>query len=189
MNKHLIIVPRWGGTPASDWYPWITKKLAEQAHFQSVVVCNMPNPETPTISAWTSALLHMLKSRQYPLSELVLVGHSVGCHAVMHALQQLDEGEAIDTAVFIAGWWDVDQPWESIKPWIKASHNYQKIKSSAKKISVLLSDNDPFTSDFRTNSLLWQERLAAEVNIIADAKHFNGQEEAEVLRLLSVLAE
>jgi uncharacterized protein len=188
MKKQLIVVPRWGATPASDWYPWIIKQLAEQPLFQSVHVCNMPNPETPTIATWTDALLDILKSRPYALSELVLVGHSVGCHAVMHALQQLKEGATIDSAVFIAGWWDVDQPWESIKPWIKAAHNYPTIKASAKKITVLLSNNDPFTRDYRANALQWQERLAAEVRVIANAKHFNGAEEPEVLRLLSELS-
>jgi uncharacterized protein len=185
MKKHLIIVPRWGGTPAHDWYPWISQKLDDESIFLSVKICNMPNPEVPTITEWAQYLCELLAGYQQDLSKLVIMGHSVGCQAVMHALQQLKAEEQIDSAIFVAAWWDVDKPWESIIPWINAAHDFNKIKMSAKKIRVLLSDNDPFTADYALNTSLWKSRLSAEVLLVPDAKHFNGSEEMAVFNVLT----
>ena len=57
-----------------------------------------------------------------------------------------------------------------------------------KSITVLLSDNDPFTSDVATNTGLWKERLNAQVHIITGAKHFNGTEEHAIYDLLRNMA-
>lgn len=189
MKKHLVIVPRWGGTPEHDWYPWITKELNYQSDFLSVQICNMPNPETPTIAEWTDFLLSVLSQYKEDLDRVVLVGHSVGCHAVLHALQKLNSNEQIDSAVFVAGWWSVDSPWESILPWIHAEHNFEKIRLSAKNLMLLLSNNDPFTADYKSNATLWESRLSCKVLLVKEAKHFNAREEPEVLSLLKEIAE
>lgn len=188
MTKHLIIVPRWGGSPQHDWYPWVSRVLTEQQLFESIQVCEMPNPEVPTIVAWTDAVLKALNLHLDHLNKVVLAGHSVGCQAALHALQKLPNGQHINSAIFVAAWWDVDKPWETIKPWISAEHNYHKIKAAAPEISVLLSNNDPFTADVAANTVLWQERLHAQVSVITNAKHFNGTEEPAVYELLRTAA-
>ena len=189
MKKHLVIVPRWGGTPAHDWYPWITKALETRASFLSIHVCDMPNPSTPTISEWTQCLLGVLEKYKGELDKLVLVGHSVGCQAVLHALQQLRSNEKIDTAIFVAGWWDVDSPWESLLPWIHAQHDFEKCKRAVKNTYLILSNNDPFTSDYKSNALVWESRLSCKVLLIPEAKHFNALEEPEILNLLTDVAD
>jgi predicted alpha/beta hydrolase family esterase len=58
----LIIIPRWSGTPASDWYPWITVELnARQPQpFDPIVAAAMPNPGLPTISSWVRRVRELL---------------------------------------------------------------------------------------------------------------------------------
>jgi hypothetical protein len=46
---------------------------------------------------------------------------------------------------------------------------------------VLLSDDDPFTSDWRRNRDEWVERLDADVRVHPGAKHFNAAREPAVL--------
>ncbi len=184
MDKQLIIVPRWGGTPAHDWYPWLTQQLQAQHGFEAVHVCNMPEPGVPTIASWTHALLEVLKPHAPHLDKVVLVGHSVGCQAVLHALQQLGTGQTIDSAILIAAWWTVDNPWNSIQPWVEAKHDFGRIKAATKNIAVLLSDNDPFTADYVANANLWRERVGGHVAVVPGAKHFNGAQEPAVYELI-----
>jgi len=49
---------------------------------------------------------------------------------------------------------------------------------------VVLSDDDPFTSDHRGNAAIWRERLGAERTLVAGGRHFNGAEEPEVLAVI-----
>ena len=100
MKKHLIVVPRWGGTPHHDWYPWLSGVLAEQNLFESVHIAEMPNPGAPTIAGWRDALLKIIEVHSQHLNDVVLVGHSVGCQAVLHALQALPDGQQMG-AVFV----------------------------------------------------------------------------------------
>jgi hypothetical protein len=103
-------------------------------------------------------------------------------------LQQLPEGQKIDTAIFVAGWWNVDNPWDSLIPWISARHDFDRVRAAVGNLCVLLSDNDPFTSDFDVNAALWKDRLDAQVTIIPDAKHFNRTAEPAVYELLRDVA-
>jgi hypothetical protein len=68
-------------------------------------------------------------------------------------------------------------------------HDDSRIKSAAKSIHVLLSDNDPFTVDHGRTGELFRSRLDAHVHLISGAKHFNGTEEPAVLELLSKIAQ
>ena len=52
---------------------------------------------------------------------------------------------------------------------------------------MLLSDDDPFTSDHIANAALWRNRLGAEVVLISGAKHFNVGEAPDVLETLRTL--
>jgi hypothetical protein len=49
---------------------------------------------------------------------------------------------------------------------------------------ALLSDDDPFTSDWRTNAGALEKRLGAEVVVERGARHFNAVEEPRVLELV-----
>jgi len=87
----------------------------------------------------------------------------------------------------VAGWWDVDEPWGTLRPWIDQQPDTELVRAALEKIIVLLSDNDPFTSDWRDNERQWRERLGAEVRVVPGAKHFNGAQEPAVRDALLAL--
>ena len=186
--KTLIVVPRWSGTPAHDWYPWIGTKLHGSSSYSPVVIADMPDPGLPTIDGWRQALAAIAGADPGALSSTVLVGHSVGAQAVLHFLAELPEGVQIASALFVAGWWSVDQPWESIRPWVNHSHAHARIRRAAKSLHVLISDNDPFTAGHAENAELWRSRLGATVRVVPGAKHFNGAEEPAVHAALERIA-
>jgi hypothetical protein len=192
----LIIIPRWSGTPASDWYPWITaelnavgrvggRPLYRDGPFDPIIVAAMPNPGLPTIAAWTGRVRELLGDDPAELAQTVIVGHSVGCQAVLRALAELPEGVHVAGALCVAGWFWTDSPWDSLIPWIDTPFDLARAQDAANNhIVVVLSDNDPHTSDWRANGAAWQEKLGAEVVLVPGGQHFNGPKYPIILQTL-----
>lgn len=186
--KHrLLVVPRWGGGPQHDWYPWLRRTLPEGA-FREVVVADLPNPSVPTIDAWRDGIAGLVGGDPEALATTALVGHSVGCQAILHFLGTLEEGVHVGPVLFVAGWWTVDAPWDSIRPWLDARIDAARIRARAQRFEVLVSTNDPFTASHETTARLFRQRLGAQVRVVAEAKHFNATEEPVVLEAIMGMA-
>lgn len=182
----LCIVPRWSGNQDSDCYPWLRARPEIRARYDEVLGPMIDDPGTPTIEAWLDSLGRALADED--LSQVHLMGHSVGCQAVLRYLATLPAGAAGPAGVLcVAGWWDVDNAWGSLRPWVDTPFDMARARAASGKIIVLLSDDDPFTSDHETNARLWRERVGAEVRLVPGAKHFNGAEEPVVLEALLAL--
>lgn len=186
----LIVIPRWAGTPASDFYPWLRDRLAHEQPqpFESVAVLDMPQPQVPTVRAWVDAVLQAIGDDRTDRERTVLMGHSVGCQAVLRALAELPEGAVVRAVLGVAGWFTVDEPWPTLLPWIQSPFDAERARRAAGRICVLLGDNDPFTADAAGTARVFGERLGAECEIIPGGRHFNRTEEPEVLRARLKLA-
>jgi predicted alpha/beta hydrolase family esterase len=184
--KRLCIIPRWAGGPEKDYYPWLRASLDRLSPkpFIEVLSPEMPDPQTPTIAAWTSRLREIVGTDPHALAQTVLLGHSVGCQAALRFLASLPEGTHVAGTLCVAGWFGVDKPWETIKPWMDTPLDDVAVRARAGKLVVLLSDNDPFTADYKANAAAWKERLGAEVVFAPGRKHFNDAEEPAVLEAL-----
>ena len=51
----VVVVPRWGGAPSDDWYPWAAAELEEQEGV-ALEALAMPDPAQPEIEAWIAAV-------------------------------------------------------------------------------------------------------------------------------------
>lgn len=184
--RRLVIVPRWGGTPASDFYPWLRDQLLREhpRRFASVEVLDMPQPQAPVIRAWVDAVAHAIGGDGAAGARTVLMGHSVGFQAVLRALAERPEGRAVQAVLGVAGWFTVDRPWPSLLPWIETPLEEARVRRAARRLRVLISNNDPFTTDSRETERRLVERLGAEVEVLSGALHFNATEEPSVLRAL-----
>lgn len=190
-TRRLIIVPRWGGRPDADFYPWLLARLSsEHAElFSQVQVLDLPKPELPDVKTWPAAISTVLGTEPSRLENTYVLAHSVGCQALMRSLFELPDETRIGGALCVAGWWEIDRPWDSIRPWLAPLQKLSRIRTAMKKLRVLLSDNDPFTADHVRNSKQWQDLLGAQVQLEPGGKHFNAAEEPAVLAaLLTLLA-
>lgn len=182
MKQRLVVVPRWGGKPGSDYYPWLVASLADSG--LEIVVCDLPDPGTPRLDTWPPEVLKVLGTDREALARTWVLAHSVGCQAALHALAELPDGLQIAGMLAVAGWWTVDKPWPTILPWQDNLADDARVRAAVPRISLLLSDNDPFTADHAGNAALWRERLAAEVTLAPGGKHFNYAQEPAVLAAL-----
>lgn len=180
MTRSLLLVPRWAGHADSDFYPWLLRE--RPVGFDTVRALEMPEPQQPRLDTWVPALTRELGTA--PAPGTVLLGHSVGCQSVLRYLETLPPGSSVEGVLLVAGWWNVDKPWDSLRPWIDTPLDLARVRAASRRFVVLLSDNDPFTSDFEDNGRQWKERLGAEVVLVPGARHFNAAQEPAVLDAL-----
>lgn len=187
MQRRLLIIPRWSGRAGSDFYPWLTEQLAAlpDRPFAPVIVPDLPEPDAPRLDTWPPAIAAALGTDPAELARTVVLAHSVGCQATLHAVAALPA--KISGMLAVAGWWTVDRPWPTIVPWLEATPDLARARANLGALRVLLSDDDPFTADHAANAAVWRERLGADVQLVPGAKHFNVPASPPVLAALRTL--
>lgn len=185
-SRRLLIVPRWAGSPVSDFYPWLLNELQGEhpGRFGEARALALPHPELPDVRAWPAAIGAALGTDEDLLSRTFVLAHSVGCQALLRSLAELPEGLRVAGVLCVAGWWTLDRPWDSIKPWLSPISNLARARDAAGTLRVLLSDDDPFTADHGENQRAWQEQLGARVELVRGRRHFNATAEPAVLGAL-----
>lgn len=179
MSRRLLLIPRWGGGPTSDWYPWLAAELdgLDAPPFDRVEVAAMPDPDLPTVAAWVARVREVLGEDPEVLRRTVVAGHSVGCQAVLRALADLPDGARVSGVLCVAGWFWVDEPWDTLRPWLETPLDVGRARRAAgDRVVAVLSDDDPFTSDWRANGAAWASRLGAATVVVPGAGHFNGRQ-------------
>ncbi|MCA9549779.1 MAG: alpha/beta hydrolase [Myxococcales bacterium] len=195
----LMIAPRWGGRPDDDFYPWLTAQLALRVPEVSVEALSTPEGPWPSPEAWARRLDAVLGAMPPDaLANTVLLGHSVGSHALLHALTRLPPGWEAGALVIVGGWWDIDRenwgdfgiPWAQIQAWLDLSLDDAAVREHARRVVVLLSDDDPVpASPADVAEEAFRRRLGAEVRRVQDRLHFNAKQEPAVLDAVAGLFE
>jgi predicted alpha/beta hydrolase family esterase len=182
----FLLVPRWSGHADSDCYPWLRRRLVESGFRGELAAVPLRPPDAPDLAATVAAVREGLGPADQAERTLVL-GHSVGAQAVMRAVAELPQGMHVGAILLLAGWWDVDHPWPTIVPWIETPFAWDRTREAAPRRVVLISTNDPFTSDATRTRRLFETRLNADVRVHEGAKHFNASEEPAVLEAVADL--
>jgi uncharacterized protein len=186
-NKfRLFIVPRWSGRVDSQWYPWLKRELEalDPPNFEQVTILDMPNPDLPVPEKWIPRIAVEVGTDPEELERTILVAHSIGCQACLRYLAALPPDRRILGLVCVAGFWSVDDPWDTLKPWLDEPMDHQRVKSSTERMITLLSPDDPITSDTGGNALMWETLLDAVVQIIPGSHHFMETAEPSVLKAI-----
>ncbi|MCX6766338.1 MAG: alpha/beta hydrolase [Candidatus Moranbacteria bacterium] len=189
-NKKVYIIHRWGGNSNERWLVWLGNQLKTIGY--EVTIPDMPNSETPKIEEWVGYLQKLIPT---PDENTFLVGHSVGCQAIIRYLEKL-ENIKVGGAVFVAGWFNLtglesNKEKEIAKPWIETPINFEKVKSAASNFMAILSDNDPYVPLSETKKI-FEEKLGAKVVIEKNKGHFTEGDDVfelpEVVRSIEKLA-
>lgn len=170
-----IIVHRWDGNPQTDWYQWLKREL--EKHRFHVEVPKMPNTAEPKIDGWVSQLRESIGITN---EEIILIGHSIGCQTIMRYLASTSTDAMIRGAVFVAGWFSLEnleseEIEEIARPWLTKPIDFEKINKKTNRITVFLSANDPYGRQEK-NKQTFQEKLNAKVIIEENKGHFTADD-------------
>lgn len=174
MRPRVIIVHKWGGNPASDWYPWLKKEL-EHSGF-SVLIPAMPTPEKPEIATWVYHLGHIAKHVD---QDTYLVGHSIGCQTILRFLEQIEDGKMVGGAVFVAPFLKLtdigtNEDADISRPWLETPIDAKKVKERTQNIVAFFSDNDPFVP--LENKDLFEKEFGARTIVERERGHFTAED-------------
>ncbi len=164
--KRIVIVHGWKGTPDGNWFPWMREQLTEEGC--AVHIPQMPRPEEPQQTEWVDAIRNAAGS---PDDRLFLIGHSLGCIAVLRYLESLPDDAAIGGALLVAGFAEpLGRGYETHAPFFKSQVQWETIKRHCPRFIVIQSDNDPHVPQSLTESLT--KNLSARLITIPGGKHF-----------------
>jgi predicted alpha/beta hydrolase family esterase len=180
-NPTIYLIPRWAGDIHSDWYDWLSTEIKLKYQID-IIRLEMPDWNEPNVTESVSFLTSNVKELD---ENTYFIGHSVGCQAILRFLNEHSKTNKqlkIGGFLFIAGWLEVDNPWISLKPWLEIeSIDFESISNNVDFKKLVISTNDPFTSDYEKNKSLFNTHLNAKTSIYPNRLHFNREKEADVL--------
>lgn len=173
----VFIIHGWDGSPEANWLPWMKAELEKRKY--EVATPAMPDTEHPNKEAWVKHLAEVVGE---PDGETYLVGHSIGCKAILRYLEGLPEDKKVAGVLLVAGWVSLTM-WEGrteeetaiINSWMTPPFDFKKVKQQAKKFVAIFSDNDPFVP-LEKNVDTYRDELGAKIIIERGAGHFTGEE-------------
>jgi predicted alpha/beta hydrolase family esterase len=157
----------WGGDGRSCWSGWTADML--QAGGIAVLSPDFPQTNNPQLEKWL-AKTRSLVPKFEPKDDWVLVGHSLGCPAILRLLETFGDGERAHAIILVAGFAkDLGIP--EIRNFVENDFNWQKIKSKAGRFIVINSDNDPYIKLEEGKRIA--RLLGAELIVEHNAGHIN----------------
>jgi predicted alpha/beta hydrolase family esterase len=105
-----------------------------------------------------------------PDEDTYFVGHSLGCIAILQYLNNLEPGIKIGGAVLVAGF-STPIHFTELNGFFEVPLDESKIKSNAKKIVAISSDNDPHVPYWQAEEL--ETRFGLELIKIHNGQHLN----------------
>lgn len=178
--KRAIIIHGWEGTPEHGWTPWLKRELIKRGYEVETPV--MPNTANPKVDEWVSHLQDVIKE---PTEGTILIGHSLAGITILRYLEELNEGERIGAAIFVAGF-ALDLNYEEYKGelsgFFQTPVNFEKVSKHCDKFIALHSKDDKWV-DIQ-NAYLLEEKLGAKAVIQDGMSHYSGDDGINELPIL-----
>jgi uncharacterized protein len=151
-----------------------------------VSVPKMPDTKHPKIKQWITTLQ---KSVKRPNNDIYLVGHSIGCQAIIRYLEKINERTKFGGVLFIAPWCRLknltDEEKKIATPWLKKDIKWGRVIDKSYSFTAVFSTNDPYV--FVSDSKVLKSKIAAGIIIKKGMGHFN--EETGITKLPLALNE
>ncbi len=161
--KKVIIVHGYTGYPDKNWFPWLRSELEKRG--VEVIVPAMPHTEAPQLSEWLPYLQEVVGE---PTSDVYLVGHSLGCIAILKYLETINT--QVGGAILVSGFAEPIHFME-LNNFFVDELNDKKIIENAKQIILINSDNDEHVPLWHGQKMA--ERFKAKLIILNNAGHIN----------------
>jgi len=161
----VVIIHGYGGEPMHGFRPWLKKELETRGFDVSVPA--MPSPDAPRTDEWVAVV------EREATDNCVLVGHSLGCIAILRYLEGAKKKVA--GAVLVAGFAEkLGGDFKSIENFVDTSVDFASVKKNCGKIVAIFSDNDPYVP--LSQEKLFREKLSAKTLVLHARGHFSSSE-------------
>jgi predicted alpha/beta hydrolase family esterase len=167
-QKRLIIVHGWEGHPGEGWFPWLKTEMERKGW--EVKVPAMPNSKEPKVHEWLPYLTQVVGKVD---ENTFMVGHSLGCVAIVKFLGSLPGKDSIGGAVLVAGF-DNPLKYKELENFFSAPVNWEKAKNKCKKFVSIHSEDDDSVPVI--NSVKLKNNLGAEAIVVNGFRHFSGSD-------------
>lgn len=168
-GKHVVIVHGYTASPAANWFPWLADTLA--AAGARVDVPAMPDPMTPEPIAWAAALHAVAPSVD---NNTFLVGHSLGCIAVLRHLLALPADSCAGGIVLVSGFDRTLETLPELSAFTAGEIDHTEVRRRTLGRASIFSDNDFIVSPAASRDLA--ASLDTTVEVVQDGGHFLDRE-------------
>ncbi|TAK04709.1 serine hydrolase family protein [Patescibacteria group bacterium] len=181
--KRAFLIHGWSGTPEHGWFPWLKRELESRGF--AVEAPEMPETDTPRIGTWVPFLATVVGTAD---EETILVGHSMGCQAILRYLADLSDDQRVGGAYLVAGFLnhltnaDSDEERPIAAEWLRTPLDTERAKRAAGRIEAIFSDNDRYVP--LENEVAMRNKLGAKTIILEEMGHFSGDDGVTELPVL-----
>ena len=176
--KTVYIIHGWDGSPEEPLHKWLKAELEGRGY--TVVAPLMPNSAEPVIESWVAKLKELVTEP----NNAILVGHSIGCQAILRYLEGLGSKEKVAGVVFIAPWFTLtlgdEESQEVAEPWLTTTIDDSAVQKHVSTITAIFSDDDPYVP--MENVEFFKHRLGADVILEHGRGHFTADDGAANLQ-------
>lgn len=145
------------------WRPWLKEEL--EAKGFEVSVPAMPSPDEPQVEDWVAVI------EKEAAGNCVLVGHSLGCIAILRYLEK----EKAAGAVLVAGFAEkLGDDFKAIENFVEKPLEFASVRKNCGKIVAIFSDNDPYVP--LSQVALFEKELGAATLVLHARGHFSSSE-------------
>lgn len=181
-KQKVLLVHGFEGSPNGNWMPWMKTEL--EARGFEVFAPELPRPDHPDMDAWLSVILPILENFT---EEDIVIGHSLGSKAALHAIEKagkkLKHAYLVASAIGEIG----ERDWEtrkansssdmdSLQKFWQTKTDYNAV-SRLTSVTTIISDDDPYVP-LKTHDDIPREW---EFKIWRGFKHFQGKQSPELL--------
>lgn len=182
-QKKVYIIHGWDGNPKDGFKPWLKKEL--EARGFEVFIPLLPDAKNPRIESWIPFLKNYITNID---EDTILVGHSLGCQAILRFLSEKDDDKKTGRIIMVAGVFDKinnlsEEEADFIKPWLVTPIDSEKVKKSTNEMIAIFSDNDKWIP--LESEKIAREKYNAKIIIEHNMGHFN--EDDKIFKAPTVL--
>jgi uncharacterized protein len=166
--KNALILHGIFNNHSGNWFPWLKTKLEKKGY--KTYAPDLITSENPN----TDKSFKKIKTNWQFNKDSIIIGHSSGAAMALGFLQKLnEENKTINKAILVSGFKDVltDEYSKNRKGLFTNPFNWKKIKSAAKKIIILHSQDDPYVKP--QQAYYMQKKLDCQLIMKENQGHFN----------------
>lgn len=165
----FVIIHGTGGSPKSNWFPWIKEKL--EASGNKVIIPTFPTLEGQNLQSWWGVF--QKETVGIDPEKMVLIGHSMGGPLV---LRLAEKTKTPYRAIYAVAPFDrlLNCDYDPyIKTFVEPPFDWSAVKNGAQILTLLAGDNDPYIPLNIPQEMA--ERLGLTLQIIKDGGHLNAE--------------